>query len=418
LSLPLPNGKLKVTSFGKPSPAIRFRVIPAAWQEVALAIHNSGRQLVVALTGGGSGALAALLQTPGASRSVLEAVVPYSLSALIEWIGGKPDQACSEPTARAMAMASFMRARRLAPEADVESLIGVGCTASLATDRPKRGERRIHGALQTSDRTKSFSLTLDSGNPTRERDESVAAQFILWIAAEACGLSNISIQDAFSADAAEARLTWDEAVVGNHQSALLLGIEKLLVLNSVCVTDPNHHSWTPLAVFPGAFNPVHGGHRRMSSFAEARLGGPVTWELSIANVDKPPLDFIAVNQRIQALQAEQDGRYLALTHAPTFVEKSALFPGATFVVGADTMSRIAEPRYYGGDADRRDDAIAKIAQAGCRFLVFGRVIDEQFITLADLELPQELRQLCEEVSASDFREDVSSTALRQLAPGQ
>jgi hypothetical protein len=418
LSLPLPNCKLKVTSFGKPSPAIRFRVIPAAWQEVALAIHNSGRQLVVALTGGGSGALAALLQTPGASRSVLEAVVPYSLSALVDWIGGKPDQACSEPTARAMAMASFMRARRLAPEADVESLIGVGCTASLATDRPKRGERRIHGALQTSDRTKSFSLTLASEDPTRERDESVAAQFILWIVAEACRLPNISIQDAFSADSEEARLAWDEAVVGKHQSALLLGIKKLLVLNPVCVTDPNNHSWTPLAVFPGAFNPLHGGHRRMSSFAEARLGGPVTWELSIANVDKPPLDFIAVNQRIQALQAEQDGRYLALTHAPTFVEKSALFPGATFVVGADTMSRIAEPRYYGGDADRRDDAIAKIAQAGCRFLVFGRVIDEQFITLADLELPQELRQLCEEVSASDFREDVSSTALRQLAPGQ
>jgi len=49
--------------------------------------------MVVALTGGGSGALAALLQTPGASRSVLEAAVPYSLASLIEWMGGKPDQA-------------------------------------------------------------------------------------------------------------------------------------------------------------------------------------------------------------------------------------------------------------------------------------------------------------------------------------
>jgi hypothetical protein len=79
---------------------------------------------------------------------VLEAVVPYSLAALVDWIGGKPDQACSEATARAMAMAAFMRVRELAPDADVEKLIGVGCTASLATDRPKRGERRIHVAVQ------------------------------------------------------------------------------------------------------------------------------------------------------------------------------------------------------------------------------------------------------------------------------
>ena len=38
-----------------------------------------GRQLVVAVTGGGSQAIADLLTVPGASATVLEAVVPYSL---------------------------------------------------------------------------------------------------------------------------------------------------------------------------------------------------------------------------------------------------------------------------------------------------------------------------------------------------
>jgi hypothetical protein len=91
-----------------------------------------------------------------------------------------------------------------------------------------------------------------------------------------------------------------------------------------------------------------------------------------------------------------------------------LFPEATFIVGADTLVRIAEPRYYGGDAKRRDEAIAAIAARGCRFLVFGRVVDGQFMSLEDLALPAQLRALCCGVSPGEFREDVSSTDLRKI----
>src|SRR5688500_11050393 len=67
-------------------------------------IHASGRQLVIALTGGGSGAISTLLQVPGASASILEAIVPYAAQSLHDWLGGPVDQYCSEATARAMAM--------------------------------------------------------------------------------------------------------------------------------------------------------------------------------------------------------------------------------------------------------------------------------------------------------------------------
>ncbi len=153
----------------------------------------------------------------------------------------------------------------------------------------------------------------------------------------------------------------------------------------------------------------------MAEIAERRLNAPVTWELSITNVDKPPLDYIAIDERVGGLRREDPSRLIALTRAPTFREKAALFPGATFVVGADTLERIAEPRYYGGDTARRDAAIAEIARAGCRFLVFGRASAGQFISLSNLQLPGELRQLCDEVPASEFREDISSTTLRQSA---
>jgi nicotinamide mononucleotide (NMN) deamidase PncC len=146
-------------------------LFPANYHELAGKIHASGRQIVVAVTGGGSGALSALLQTPGASRTVLEAIVPYSLAALVDWIGGKPDQACSEATARAMAMAAFMRARALAPDAEPTQLVGIGFTGSLATDRVKRGARRIHLAAQTAQRTEVHSIRLTDGNPRRAADE-------------------------------------------------------------------------------------------------------------------------------------------------------------------------------------------------------------------------------------------------------
>lgn len=372
--------------------------------------------MVIAVTGGGSGAISALIQTPGASRAVLEAVVPYSLPALVDWIGGKPDQACSAATARAMAMASFIRARRLAPEADPLLLVGIGFTGSLATDRPKRGERRIHLAAQTADRTEVHSLSLHDVAATRAEDEATSTATLLWLTARACG---VDVGDGFQ-HAGDQSLSRVEAAPPVW-TELLLSQRRLAILNSAATeTGYEADETRPLPiVFPGAFNPPHAGHLRMAANAEERLGQPVAWELSIANVDKPPLDFIAIRDRVDALRAADRQRPIALTSAPTFREKAALFPGATFIVGADTLSRIAEPRYYGGDAAQRDAAVAEIAGLGCRFLAFGRTVDGRFQSLADLALPPELRALCDDVPAEQFREDLSSTALRALlASGQ
>jgi len=111
------------------------------------------------------------------------------------------------------------------------------------------------------------------------------------------------------------------------------------------------------------------------------------------------------------------GEAVGLTRAPTFVKKAQLFPGATFVVGADTVERVGQVRYYGHEAAMQQ-AIESIAAGGCRFLVFGRVIDGAFQTLEELRLPPRLAALCQGVPAEAFREDISSTELRksQTAP--
>jgi hypothetical protein len=167
----------------------------------------------------------------------------------------------------------------------------------------------------------------------------------------------------------------------------------------------------PRAIFPGSFNPPHAGHVRMAQIAAERLGERVWLEISITNVDKPPLDFLSIRERVELLVDWN----VCLTRAATFVEKAELFPGATFIVGADTLARIAQERYYRGSKEQRDAALARLAGAGTRFLVFGRTLGGHFMSLDDLPLPACLAERCEAVSESEFREDVSSTELRNLA---
>jgi hypothetical protein len=138
----------------------------------------------------------------------------------------------------------------------------------------------------------------------------------------------------------------------------------------------------------------------------------VAYELSITNVDKPPLDFIEIAKRTDALRELDNQATVLLTAAPTFHQKAALFAGCTFVVGADTLVRIGDPRYYDGGPSGCEAALGEIAARGCRFLVFGRVIDDRFRVLSDLAIPNSLRALCDEVPETEFREDVSSTELR------
>lgn len=348
---------------------------------------------MIAVTGGGSGAISALLQVPGASATVLEAIVPYSATAMADWLGGTPDHYCSERTARAMAMAAFGRARQLS-DADSHTLSGIGATASLASNRPKRGPHRIHVAWQSAITTVVVSCTFPSDG-TRADEEEMATHLIVGAVADACRINETS---PFKGDAQRreqrAPIEWTE---------LLLGTRK-----SIAVLPAGTHTTEHRILFPGAFNPIHHAHRRMAEVAARHCGSPVTFELSITNVDKPPLDFIELADRLSQFQGEQ----VLLSRAPTFVEKAALAPGCVFVVGADTLVRIGDPVYYQGDAAKRDAAIDVIADSGCRFLVFGRAMGGKFRVMSDFEIPPALRDLCDEVSEAEFREDISSTELR------
>ena len=148
----------------------------------------------------------------------------------------------------------------------------------------------------------------------------------------------------------------------------------------------------------------------MIQIARDILGVPVAVEISILNVDKPPLDYTEIECRVAQFPPEQA---IWLTRAATFEEKSRVFPRAVFLVGIDTLRRIAAWEYYGGDRRACLAALEDIAARGCRFLVFGRTIGKTLLRLADLGLPDFFRDTCQEVPPERFCQDVSSTAIRK-----
>ncbi len=378
--------------------------------ELVAKIHARPVPIVLAVAGGGSRAIAELLEVPGSSRTVLEAVVPYSPNAMAGWLGSRPDQFCSAATARAMAVRAFIRARELLGNTS-RTGAGIACTASLATDRVKRGSQRAHVAAQMLERTVTDSIEFFASQRTRRDEEGVLTAMLLNIVAECCALEErlplgLLVEEEVVRTVTEAPSEWQALLMGSidaerHGSAGTAGQAS---------SGTQSTSQTGAAIFPGAFNPLHDGHRRMAEVAEQILGVPVAFEISIINVEKPPLDYTAMEERQMQFGAE---RTLWFTRAPTFDDKSRTFPGATFIVGADTLARIADECYYEHSADRRDAAIARLRERGCKFLVFGRTLEGTFQRLQDFNIPTPLRAICQEVPASEFREDVSSTELRR-----
>jgi hypothetical protein len=166
----------------------------------------------------------------------------------------------------------------------------------------------------------------------------------------------------------------------------------------------------PSALLSGSFNPLHNGHRGLADAAARRVGMPVAFELAVINADKPPLDPVDMMRRLSQFVGLAP---VWLTNAPTFAAKARLFPGAIFVVGADTAERVIAARFYANSTEIMRASLADIRTAGCRFLVAGRKSSAgRFVAAESLALPAEHRDLFDLLPESAFRHDLSSSQLR------
>ena len=260
----------------------------AAWQQLISALHASGRKAALAITGGGSGAIGELLRVPGGSRLLIEAQVPYDEGALAAFLGFAPAQASAADTAVAMARRARARAAGLAPAG--ADLVGLGATAALVSDRPRRGEHRFHIAFANAAGIAHCTCVLAKGRRDRAAEEDLVSRaIVLWLA-RACGVAAPSPRSLLDADEHYA-----ETVVASGDA-----IDQLLAgeLDRVTVQPDGQMMLSappPLVLFPGSFNPMHEGHVLLARVAEELRQQPVAFEISVTNVDKPPLAGEAVD---------------------------------------------------------------------------------------------------------------------------
>jgi nicotinic acid mononucleotide adenylyltransferase len=368
--------------------------------------HDTPGRIVFVTAGAGSKALAWLQGVAGASRTLLEALVPYQEPAFNDFLGYKPEQYVSPETAGLLAGLAFQRAIFLGdrmPQGEQRPVIGLICTATIATDRPKRGEHRAHIAYWRHEKMARHTIYLKKGAREREEEEKVVSRVILNALSQAYNLSAslpvpITVEDGF-----EEQLTDIEANV----NCLLSGQLSYFGLRP----EGSLLEKPPPALLSGSFNPLHEGHLKLAKAAEKILNTPVGFELSVVNADKPDLPLPEVLNRL----AQFAGRHTILAgSAPTFVEKARHYPGTTFVVGFDTAERILQTRFYNDSEKELTTALAAIRDQGCCFLVAGREDKSgTFHEAATLDVAPAFRDFFQPIPTSLFRHDISSTEIRQ-----
>jgi hypothetical protein len=188
--------------------------------------------------------------------------------------------------------------------------------------------------------------------------------------------------------------------------------------------------FSDVLIIPGSFNPPHIGHAQLANAAVLALrrirqlesssthsirsmpsslsssssiidniwstvetsndqyDPTVLFEISVTNVDKPPIDPDEVERRLnlflrlESTDLPKDWGVI-LTNAPLFSQKAVVLNNVirdsrarrkmTFVIGTDTMVRIINPKYYGNSNTNMVAALEDMKEKGVHFIVGGRL---------------------------------------------
>jgi len=354
-------------------------------------IHESKYRITFVSSGGGTNAISSLLKVPGASNTVLESYIPYSKKSMDLFLNRKPDHYCSLNTSLSMAANAYKKCMQIDPEFKKKYLIGISVTASLATTYTKIGNHKFYISVQTESFTKSIECLLIKGSRSREEEEQLITEYVLSLVAECCGIEkNMPHHDEIPViHTIKAEKSW-----------------KKLLNNDVNFISSDRS--TPELIFPGSFNPLHDGHLRMRELAEKKTGMRATFEICARNADKPPLTFHEIKRTLDQFT---DNDSWVMTSAGRFSEKAEMFPNSVFIIGADTLMRVFDEKFYSNKKDMLDH-IDRFNDHNINFLVFGRKVNKKFISLRDIVIPENIKSRCTGFEEGSFRDDISSTELR------
>lgn len=180
-----------------------------------------------------------------------------------------------------------------------------------------------------------------------------------------------------------------------------------------CRAPPSSSSASPPVPTSSTSSILRSMWDAVDGHTEDQYDPAVLFEMSVTNADKPPLDPMEVERRVDLFaslslslspsEMPKDWAVI-LTNAPLFSQKTEILDGLvendydlpgdggpssrsgngntargrrrrrmSFVIGTDTMVRIIDPKYYGNSREGLVSALLRMKERGVHFIVGGRL---------------------------------------------
>ena len=351
-------------------------------------LKEAGVSIHVIATGAGAGTQQVLWSTPGCSAYMSGASFPYSVEETEDMLGFKVEQSVCEDTAIDLASAAYMKAYRFGGNKPV----GVGITASVASERMHRGDHRADICIITDSVVKTYHRVLDKG----------AGQDQRWLDGILCN---------------DAACNMIDVVVGHkptnysYNDATDKATARFL-MRPFFTADDKRHNTLPntkqYALMPGAFNPPHEGHFGVAEAYLRAYGRNVVYEVGANPPHKPALSVQELLKRSKLLQGRD--RFFSMD-MPLYLDKAKAYPQMPLLIGADALLRMFDPK-WGIDTE---ELLKSFKALKTKFAVSGREIDGKFVGgwKAVATLPDSLYRMYADMFVEmPGRWDISSTELR------
>jgi nicotinic acid mononucleotide adenylyltransferase len=369
-------------------------------------------------TGAGAGAQKTLWDIPGCSSFLVGCGFPYETKLTSKIIGYTPKQFSSMETAAELAMAAYMEAYD--PDAEHVDTIGIGLSGSVASTVEHRGDHRLNIVAINNKQVYTSYIKLPKGAAPvqRKQDGGVADMLILETLN---GMSDPEKINTFKWMYSGSSYTTE--IVQDFDSNI---VKDLLLERPYFKADGTKHSkdyfmlhsvaedFADWVFYPGTFNPFHLGHESgaKSSFKTAvGLNSNVIDVVFSTCINPKHKSEPTVQETLQRIKQMRNKNYLLTRDDPYYIDKSNMFPGAMFAIGADVLLSMFDPK-WGLDSKAMLDFFLK---NNTKFLVQGRLIGDKFTTLNssrfNIDLLREFKYNNIFIDVPG-RNDISSTELR------
>lgn len=395
--------------------------------KVIRALHAHPAMGVLYSTGAGLGLPKLLWQPGGASATLIDGGAPYSRHRSAKLMGGAPKDGSSvcREVAHRLAHAAFIAAEETVfedPDLDnTTPVFGLGLTAAVATTRERRGKDHVWISVFTNAGFHDVYVEFNKEWHSRDTEDDLVELFALNTLCAVLGIDQFETRlynrHQKSEMFVEGRSCRGSIAYGEGYHWYKLAPE---LFTGVTDLDWNgdKHIFIPrdedeldpeeTVLYAGSFNPVTFGHVNIVRETEKQTGLKVAYLLTDSHPVKGDRSLEELAER--ANQLADISSVLLVKGVGLYIDLARQFPGHQFLIGADVVLAILDPKWYGGSLLEVSRMLREFTTLGTRFLVAGRTIDGEYLELGNLPIPHGYPGLFRAVGG---RWDASSTEKRK-----